>query len=242
MLSKILTLGDKIELESIINSNKKTEEEEKKKIYISQVYDVLEDGKIAIAMPIVEGRIIPLSVNTHYDACFYTKNGLYQARLVIVERYKENGLHTLVVEFVSELKKFQRRQFYRLPCTMNVEYKRLDQEEVDEYMGKAQVIDIEGSFQNGIVLDLSGGGMRFLTKEKMDTGDIIIISLQLQNDEEAPKTLLIGKVILSEEIKNREKVYENRMEFIEISERLREKLVKFIFEEERKQRRKENGE
>ena len=72
--------------------------EEPEKKYFSQVYDILSEDEMKIAMPIVDGRVIPLPVNGRYDLCFYTSGGLYQCKATITDRYKEGGLFVLQIE------------------------------------------------------------------------------------------------------------------------------------------------
>jgi c-di-GMP-binding flagellar brake protein YcgR len=52
---------------------------------------------------------------------------------------------------------------------------------------------------------------------------------------------LLGKVVFSIENEKRSKTYEHRVEFINMTEEDREQIVRYIFDEERKRRRKEKG-
>ena len=156
MLSKLVSLGDRLELTSPakMQQNKENDEPQPhKKPYVSQVYDVLEDEQLKIAMPIVEGRVIPLPLHGRYDVTFFTAGGLYQAKSVIVERYKEDGLFILVIELTSELKKYQRRQYFRLEYTMDVEYIELTKEEVINVLTDPDAMDeiLEGEMNAGTI-------------------------------------------------------------------------------------------
>ncbi len=48
-------------------------------------------------------------------------------------------------------------------------------------------------------------------------------------------------MIASTRLPNREKTYENRVEFLDINEIDREAIVKYVFEEERRRRKKESS-
>ena len=131
MLSKIVTLGDRIEITKSENSERRKLSDEKSvfdRPLISQVYDVIDETQLKIAMPIVEGRVVPLAVNGRFDICFITSGGLYKSRFVVLDRYKENGLYVLLIELVYELKKYQRRQYYRLEYTKDFEYIVIDED------------------------------------------------------------------------------------------------------------------
>ena len=59
------SIGNKIELiklEDVIKNN------ENKNVYISKIYDILSQDSIQIAMPIFNGKIVPLPVNEKYTA------------------------------------------------------------------------------------------------------------------------------------------------------------------------------
>lgn len=119
MIEKLITPGQKIELTEILM----VDTDRKPKTYQSQVFDVHEDDdRLDIAMPIVAGRLIPLSVGLHFSVCFYTPKGLYQSNCVIVDRYKSNNLYTIVIELKTAPKKYQRRQFYRLETILPLKY------------------------------------------------------------------------------------------------------------------------
>ena len=50
-----------------------------------------------------------------------------------------------------------------------------------------------------------------------------------------------GKVLKSSPIENREDQFENRIQFVNMVNDDREAIIKYIFEEERKQRHRERG-
>lgn len=237
MLSKILNAGDKIELEKI-GPTAMSMDSSQKIILVSQIYDILDDETLSIAMPIVEGRVIPLSVGSRYEACFYAGKGLYQTRLIVKERKKQDGLFILIVEVQSALKKFQRRQYFRLSCTIDMQYKVLTQEEVASFQGGEDAIIMDTGFKDGVALDISGGGIRFTSEEKLENDDMVLVSLEIPLDQQSIY-LMMGKVILSGLIPNRSDLYEHRVEYQELDKKIRENLIHFIFEEERRQRKKE---
>jgi c-di-GMP-binding flagellar brake protein YcgR len=52
---------------------------------------------------------------------------------------------------------------------------------------------------------------------------------------------LIGKVLYSQELDARNGEYEHRLEYINVNKTDREEIIRFIFEEERKSRKRETG-
>lgn len=242
MISKILSPGNKIELtrtaaaENINNANSDN------RVFVSQILDIIDDEKMKIGMPIEQGKIIPLPISTRLDACFYTSNGLYQGRVIVTDRYKEGQLFVLVVELLSDLQKYQRRQYFRLGCVIDMKYRKITQAEVDEYSANSEMIIEEDDFCDGTALDISGGGIRFVSSEHLQKEQEIFMVLGITYADSTKTYGLLGNVVMSYETKNRAGLYEHRIEFINMQGGVRESLIKYIFEEERRQRQIDKAE
>ena len=126
MKENVINIGDKVEMYRI---SAQVENNDVRRQYLSRVLDYMEDDQIKLAMPMEGGRMIPLTVGDMYEVCFYTSNGLFQARMEIVDRYKENNIFMLVGEFRSDLEKCQRRQYYRLEKIIDIDYRNYTREE-----------------------------------------------------------------------------------------------------------------
>lgn len=245
MLSKIISLGDRLEITKPVSAEKKKELEEENSIFakplISQVYDIIDETQLKIAMPIVEGRIIPLPINARFDVCFFTNGGLYKSRFVVTDRYKENGLYVLVVELLVELKKYQRRQYYRLEFSRDIDYLIIEEELFDEIKeDKDMMRQMFKERQNlkGILIDLSGGGARFASSEKHKKGDIVLLKIDVAISAGKEVFAVLGKMLFSERMINNSLAYEQRIEFCELKNADREVIIRYIFEQERKMRQK----
>lgn len=245
VLSKILSIGNKIELINV-RSQMLAEingDDENKKIYYSQVYDLIDESRLKIAMPIEGGKVVPLGVNSRYDACFYTPTGLYQCRIVVVDRYKEENIFVLVIEITTELQKYQRRQYYRLGCTLDIKYRLIEKEELEDYFNLKNKEEFASKLPliDAIALDISGGGIRFVSREKHSKESELFLLLEISYDGKEKLYGILGKIISVEKAKNRDHLYEYRVEYKNIEGTIREQLIKFIFEEERKQRKRATG-
>ena len=189
MLSKIVTLGDRIEITKSENSERRKLSDEKSvfdRPLISQVYDIIDETQLKIAMPIVEGRVVPLAVNGRFDICF-----------VVLDRYKENGLYVLLIELVYELKKYQRRQYYRLEYTKDFEYIVIDEDTEkliieDENMIK-EILD-NNKLKKGIIIDISGGGVRFASRDNLEEKSKVLLKLDISLSENKKVYGIMGKV------------------------------------------------
>ena len=242
MVTDILALGNKIEMHRL-NMSLKSEKSEPDKVYVSQILEFDEDDEdvLYIAMPIYEGKLVPLEVGGKHELHFYAKRGIYECECEVTNRYKSNNIYVLVVKLLTDLKKYQRRQFFRLETNMEFRYKIFEEEDEKYFrtMGKMSDEMLDRPFATGITLDISGGGMRFVSKDRLNRGDKIQVLLNLKIDEEFYPCEAIAVVISSGQARGKENVCENRIEFVQIKDSERELLIKYIFREERNIRKRQ---
>ena len=96
MIEKILSEGNKIEFTKV-NSFKGYSVDEgraDKKVYVSQVFEIIDEYRLKIGVPIIGGKILLVPQNVKIDVCFYTSKGLYQGRAIVVDRFKEGNLYS----------------------------------------------------------------------------------------------------------------------------------------------------
>ncbi len=239
MISKFVQIGNKIEIESI---KKTTDElgEVTRKTYRSELYDIESEDIIKIAMPMEQSKIVLLPVDAEYSLCFYTANGLYQCLARVVERFKSNNLFVLSMELETDLQKYQRREYYRLNTVLDMKSRPIDESEKPG-IEQVQFMDTDLTFDNGTMVDISGGGARFISKVQYVQGSLIRFVFSLFVNGEVTEYKLTGKVLRSEPMENKEDSYENRIQFVNMVNDDRESIIKYIFEEERKMRHRQRG-
>lgn len=240
MISKYLKPGDRLEIETI--SKRATRgNDETKKTYQSEIYEIMSEDQIQIAMPMEQMKVILLPVDGEYSLCFYTSSGLYQCIGRVVERYKSNNLFVLVMELVTGLQKYQRREYYRLNCILDMKSKVIEESEFTKSPDQLIFMDTDLTFDNGVMVDISGGGARFISKAEYQDGSLIRFNFSLFVNGALNEYKLIGKVLKSRELENKPNNYEHRVMFVNIMNDDRESIIRYIFEEERKIRHRERG-
>ena len=238
MISKYINVGDRIDIESIKNTSSSSTE---RKTYKSQVFDIELEDRIKVAMPMEQGRVILLPVDEEFNLCFYTPSGLFQCLGRVADRYKSNNIFVLVMDLTTDIRRYQRREYYRLNCVLSMKSTMINQSDVASYSEKVQFIDTDLTFDNGTMVDISGGGARFISNVKYPKDSNILFTFDLFVNDKLTSYKLLGKVLLSQEIQGREGEYEHRIMFVNIMNDDRESIIKYIFEEERKIRRREKG-
>lgn len=234
MIKKILALGNKIEMLEIGTGLAK---EPEKRQYVSQLleFDEEDEDIVYIAMPIYEGRLIPLEVGRRFELYFYAKKGIFACNSEVANRFKSGNVYILEMRILSDLKKHQRRQFYRLEINMPIQYKifNTDDEKYFRVTGKISDEMMQREYVSGTTIDISGGGSRFVSPDRLADNDKMIVSVNVGTDNGSIEFNAIAKVITSLPVKGRNDIYENRIEFVQVKDSDREKLIKFIFWKER---------
>lgn len=239
LLSKYVLPGDKVEIRSI--SRKLSQEEDTEpRIYQTYIYDVLSGDRIEVAMPLEKAKMIVLPIGSEHDLFFYTKNSMYQCRAKIVDRDKKGGNYLLVLDLVSNLRKEQRRQYYRFSCALEMQSRALETEEI-QAVDKEKLMDSQMipnlPLKRSIIVDISGGGLRFVANHAYGIGCTLLCRYQLDG-EDGRELEVIGKVLDVNELERRPGTYEHRVQYFNLDEKEREEIIKFIFAEERKDLRR----
>ena len=238
MLNNYIQLGQRIELQAV--TRVKLNEEQDTKVYASKVYDILSDERLEITMPVEQGKLILIPIDVEYEMYFYGENGLYECHAKIVDRYKSNNVYILVMELTTNLKKYQRREFYRYTCAMDIETRELIPEELEEMENVETSGEIikpvppKTMYEKSILVDISGGGLRFVTANKYDIGSSVLCKFKLWIKNGIKEYELRGSVLDIRKVERRVGYYEHRIRYTDISQSVREEIIRYIFEQERK--------
>ena len=252
MIQSILKPGDKIEMRRLAAVAKPGGDE---RVYVSQLLEFVDDHNVHIAVPLESGNMVPLEIGGRFEMRFVTVNGIFVCKAEVSNRYRRGGLYYLAMKIFSDLVKDQRRQFFRLEKISPLRYHKLIDEEkrlliklaTNQYSSDVErrnllirLKTVEPEEIDGTMANISGGGMKFFSKGELTKGDFIRINMYLDEADAAPLDLF-AKVIFSEDGYDKGLDNEHRVEFINMTRELREKIVKYVFDEERRQRQKENG-
>lgn len=226
-----IAIGNKIEL---VRLDQVIRNEQNKKVYVSKIYDILSKDKLQIAMPIYEGRIVPLELDERYTACFYTERGLLQCNIVVASRYRDGNLFFMDVKLLGELEKVQRRQFYRYDCLIDAQIRIVSDEEYDTGVPDDVTVPEDAlPWQKARIVDISGGGVRLNQRMHVDRNEVVKLKFMVSILGEIISFNLFARMLSSVPVQGRTDMFEQRMEFLKISQEERDKIIRFIFESER---------
>lgn len=236
-----------------VSQRMKLKNGEESPMLISKLLDIMDEKTIMIAVPMNKMVNVPLHLNEEVDLFFYTNTVMLSASAKVKERLREGSIPVIKMILTGPLQKIQRRQFFRIECHIPFRFAVLEEKQnqaLQEFHGtdKLSMMKfhelIEGleeevkDWASGVIVDLSGGGVRFITEKDLAKGDTIIISMSLQNGEVSDDLAMVSRLISVEEKREIKGKKEIRASFYKIKDALRESIVKFVFDEERRIRRK----
>lgn len=217
MINTKLTLGTKLELELYDADGNRIVP-----ALISQFECILPDDTMEILSPILEGRIYPVRRETRMDVIYQKDGEVYKFAAEAIDRRLEGNIHLLKIKPLSEEERIQRRYFYRFSCIRDIEYRVFADKDASE--------EERGAFRRGITKDISGGGICLCTDIKPEIGWYVEGRLHLKRN-----IPFIGRVVRLIDARDDSRFdYEVGIEFDDITNMNRERIIGYIFDEQRK--------
>lgn len=234
LLSKYVVPGGEVELRAIergLGPEAGTEKE--KNAHRSQVLSVLTEDRVEVAMPIENGKLILLPVDGEYDMFFYGDNVVYQCNARVVDRYRHNSQYVLVMDLTSNLRNYQRREYYRFSCALEMDSRQLADEEEIAVAAQEELLP-SLPLKSSVIVDISGGGLRFVAYYAYDVNSLILCKYHLRIEGKEKEYRLVGKVLAVNELEHRPGVFDHRVQYVDVNPQDREEIIQYIFDESRK--------
>ncbi len=174
---------------------------------------------LSVGVPVHKGQFIPLREGTAIELFFSDEFTAYSFFSSIIKRVAQT-VPTFIIEFPKMIRKIQRRQYVRVPLIKHLVYRIIDKKGISEE-------------KNGFMLDLSGGGFLLKAFENLPPNTIITIKTSIGESE-----IEIPGVIVRSVKEDDKDFYNVSVCFNEISERVRDKIISYVFDIQRQRRRK----
>jgi Predicted glycosyltransferase len=189
------------------------------KVYKASVQDE-EEGFFYINLPVCDGEYLFFVEGQRLSMLFNDENNIYRFETTVEKRTIVNQMPLYKLAIPETYEKVQRRDFVRIEFVQNLKYVRLSD--------KNEELDTE--YNNALLLDISGGGLRMKSKEKNSTNDRVMINISFENDV----VNIIGTIVRVSKSEDKEYIY--GVKFDDSQKSSREKIVKIVFKLMRKQR------
>lgn len=182
------------------------------KTYITTIID-WHDNEITFHAPLILGDYVRLLHNQTYSFIIVTKACIYTTSVKITDFSKNKQEHFFYSARISEpLKRNQQRQYFRLEWIVPFRY----------------TIGESTQWEKATALDISGGGLRMASKQKISKNDSIHLEMTLLNT-----TLILDGVVLEEIERNQAGLYVYRIQFHELSRTTENLLSQLIMRRQR---------
>ena len=223
MLSDYISPGNRIELHAYTGGWK---ESDSKRVYASKVYDIMTDESMDVMMPVEQGQLQLVPLDSVYNVVFYAEKGLFECYARVADRYRSANMYILTLDITSPLQKLQRREYYRFSCSLNLYFRLLTQEEEDILRDNPfSRFEPGDDLKKAFVVDISGGGLRFVSDELYEPGSRIFMTFKLPAGGMIKDYMMLGRIILSDEIEGRPGTFEHRVQYTNIDEDNREDII-----------------
>lgn len=238
-LYEIVRPGDRVDIE---RSSDKDNPGGEKHYYITKVYDMNEDDdEIEILMPMEKTRMIVLSVGEEYELYFYAGKGIYTCTAEVTSRRNDSGIAVAVLEPLTELSRHQRREYFRYDCVIGMTARPLGPDETRLYETHKELDPLRDPQDKGVIVDLSGGGIRFVSAENYTVGSLIHCRFILPIKGQMNTYNEVLRILAEDTVANNPSNREYRGQFLGMVNGDREDIIRYIFDEERKMRAKISG-
>lgn len=215
-------------------------------IYYKSIIQEINRDNIAIGVPMGKQGQLFLYRGEMCSFRIISKEAHYYFKSKVLGRKYSGRIPLYLISWPEEVKRVQQRAFFRFPCSFNIDYWILQTGDTGEdnssnnddasnvaselTLEKEQLIEAFGPPEKGLMADISGGGLQLVTGYNIPKGSILALLLPLHSKKEKKIFLLKGKVVWAGNPKD-EKIKRHRhaVEFIDINEKLREELIRFIF-------------
>lgn len=205
-----LSLLEKIEIE--IGGKSKVE------TYYSRVEEIKDDSLTYVIMrPIAKGSYTYLFPGQELRVIFYRKDAKYYFDAIVLKGTQNIKDNFIEIGMVSEIQKLQRRNYFRLDTVVPVEVTIYDSDK-NERTITANTIDI------------SGGGLKILSKYSLEEGSNVDIKMQIPKIDTKK---IDAKVIRTIKSLNNQDMYEIALEYADIDINTRQDIISYIFSKQR---------
>jgi c-di-GMP-binding flagellar brake protein YcgR len=189
------------------------------KYYNAFVWDVLPET-IHITLPLLNRKYFLPEEGSMIKGRFAQGDGLYSFEANVCARIKSDSAPLIILRKPDRLFRRQRREYFRYPIGMEMEYKSLGEGGNIGKLSKEQ-------WSRALILDLSGGGIKFAAREKFDQGISLRVRLYLGGEKGSTADVIetVGRVVWA--VKGQIHTY--GLQFTAIKEPMRDKIISFIF-------------
>lgn len=179
--------------------------------YRTKVENIIDDVNYVVGTPIIHNSYVYVSLDSRVLIRYIAKDGIYQFEGKVTQK-KTNNINLLIITQTGPMERIQRRENFRLRTAIS-----------GTIIKKDDNVEYEC-----IIKDISGGGAKLSTSYKLGINDEVVLNFTLEG---IGGFVIKGKII---RITNNGLNYDIGLSFIDLSSTDEEKIVGYVFQEQRK--------
>jgi c-di-GMP-binding flagellar brake protein YcgR len=208
----------------IVKVNDRIEVVTEKKIYKTLIIDV-QDDFLKINLPVNDGEYLMVHIDEKIEMNSFSDDGrCFGFYSKVISRGKEGNIIYYKVSKPFDIKKIQRRNFFRVGLLDTIEYKiitDINKEEFDNL-----------PYKEAFMIDLSAGGLKLKVNDDVKKDDSLLIKMEIKGI----KVELKCDIVRIESATYKEKTC--GLKFLDITPVQTDIIIQGLFELVRKQRAK----
>lgn len=211
-VGQILKIGQLLKIQPALNMKLK----DYCRVYSTKIEEIEEDT-IIIGAPVHKGVVLPFRPGQQLIVGIPKEDALYGFYTEVVDRGKINDIPVLRIRKGKQSKRIQRRKYVRINGISKVDIKILKRSEKGDeviYFDRRKIRE----------KNISGGGMLIVSPEALSIGTILEISISLPH---FGVVRTVGEVVRYQKIEDE---YEIGISFVNLSEKDREKIIKYVYQ------------
>ncbi|MDR1064945.1 MAG: flagellar brake protein [Oscillospiraceae bacterium] len=236
MVKSVLLVGDKVDIHF-----------DNSPYYRTYIEDVEEDGAILrVSAPMEKERVVPIPANQELTLYFYRENGKFSIQARVMEFRKYSTGTSVMLEVMTESRKDQRREFYRLPSMLTVEARYLPDELIRAMPNALAMLYDVGNYDDAVLAlfaaaqyepnvtarDLSISGLSVRSSKRYKQGDRLALKIYLRWPHGTNVPLLAAAEVKRVQLHSETRKYFVGLEFLGAFSQ-RELITKYIYEQQR---------
>jgi c-di-GMP-binding flagellar brake protein YcgR len=190
--------------------------------YSSVVQDMPEPDQIVIGQPTNMGIYLNLEEGEEAEIFFKKENGILTFLVAQEDRFMSGTVPMLRLRAASEVRRSQRRSYYRLEKSLPVQLSVKEEKSTDS----------NGITIKARTINISGGGCRIAIKQPVDNNAMLECKITLSPDLDL---VLDGQVVWVERLNGSERTSIIGVQFVDEDTSTQKTLVSYVTNEQRKQ-------
>ncbi|HWQ76448.1 MAG TPA: flagellar brake protein [Syntrophomonas sp.] len=184
----------------------------------SLIQDIFQDS-FAVMLPLYKGQPLHLEVGDEVVVSVLIDKTRYAFGTEVVRKILDTDIKLVILRLPEKVDPANRRQLVRIKTLLPVKYEVLG----TTYPDKWKQIKLT---REAYLRDLSGRGLSLTLDKPLPTQVIVALSMHLSTDAINTDLKLLGEVVRCEENLSH---YEVGMEFVNISQKNEDMIVKYVF-------------